>query len=179
MTAGRIVELWRELWCTAPAVHTHQTHEHHHSHRLGPSTWSHSLGLRGRGERGQSWQVWCVCVYVQLCDGGSVPRFILAVCGLVSLVNYHLNPVGCTAKTEMESLVVDSPWFTCAIIKSVALKAANVSLWPYAHVHLYCWPMDGVPLPTVFMFTCLFSVFLLMIIQHITAESILPVWNEQ
>lgn len=178
MAAGRIVELWRELWCTAPAVHTHQTHEDHHSHRLGPSTWSHSLGLRGRGERGQSWQVWCVCVCAVVRWGQCAKVYISSLWTCLS-GKLPSESSWLYGKTEMESLVVDSPWFTCAIIKSVALKEANVSLWPYAHVHLYCWPMDGVPLPTVFMFTCLFSVFLFMIIQHITAGSVLPVWNEQ
>lgn len=64
IAADWIAELWSELWRTLPAAYTHQrhTHKHQHSHRLRPSTRSHSLGLRGRGEHGQSWHELFVCV---------------------------------------------------------------------------------------------------------------------
>ncbi len=81
-----------------PNTHTHththtHTNQHQPSHRLGPSTRSHSLGLRGRGEHGQSWHelLVCVCMFVCVHVWGSVPRCIFAV----SLVVYHLNPAGC------------------------------------------------------------------------------------
>lgn len=107
-----------------------------------PNTWAPSFTQTGafhlisliRSLR--PWGVWpklaCVlCVCVQSCDRGSVPRFILAVCGLVS-GKLPSESSWLYGQTEMESLVVDSLWFTCAITRSVTLKGANVSLWPYA-----------------------------------------------
>lgn len=60
----------RVMMHTTSCIYTHQAHKYHHSHRLGPSTWSHSLGLRGRGEHGQSWQelLVCVCAKVYICS---------------------------------------------------------------------------------------------------------------
>lgn len=46
-------------------IYPHQTHPH----RLGPSTRSPSLGLRGRGEHGQSWHRLLMCVYICACVG--------------------------------------------------------------------------------------------------------------
>lgn len=62
----------RVMMHTTSCIYTHQAHKYHHSHRLGPSTWSHSLGLRGRGEHGQSWQELLVCVCACVWGGGAV-----------------------------------------------------------------------------------------------------------
>lgn len=127
-------------------MHTHNkqiyphTHKRWHSHRLGPSTQSHSLGLRGHGEHGKSWHKLlslCVCVCVHV--WGSVPGFIFAVRGLFSLVVHHLKPAGrlwhyrdwgfgfgfntfCLFNHNLSD--VPSSKLLCC-------KEANLSVWPY------------------------------------------------
>lgn len=151
------------IYTNIPNTHTH---EHQHSHRLKPSTRSHSLGLKGRGEHGQSWHELLVCVRV--CVWGSVPRFIFAVCGLVSLVVYHLNPAGRLRKYRYRG-------FGCGFVtfclfnhdssdvpssKLLHCKGSNLSMTIctiYTHSE-YCWLLDCAPLPKPFMFKCLICV---------------------
>lgn len=62
----------RVMTHTTSCIQTPNTHKHRHSHRLGPSTRSHSLGLRGLREHGQSWHKLCVCVWVCECMCGAM-----------------------------------------------------------------------------------------------------------
>lgn len=132
-------------------IHT----KHHHSHRLGLSTWSHSLGLRDCGERGQSWQV-LFCVLGQ--------RAKVYICSMWTCPSARLLSESIWLFKEKQRLrlwwlgqhiLSVFPWLRCGIIKAVTLKGSK-----FVHVNVctqymhteYHWLLGIAPLPKAYMF---------------------------